>query len=183
MTSVRGRDQPAQRGQTFKAPTDTSSSNKFDNRDHENPLGSNKLGPFKALAGPKAPLGPSQAPPLLVSQDPGANRYIQQDLDRIFQMFFHSSKGRSGNKFKAKTLDICYDKSHLKCYKLCQQCEDHFATCGAFRPNQILFAAFFLQDQINFCWQQHKRKLEVESSVPISWDKFKVFLWKALGDS
>ncbi len=35
---------------------------------------------------------------------------------------------------------------------------------------------------MNFRWQQHKRKLEAESSVPISWDEFKAFLQKALGD-
>ncbi len=71
----------------------------------------------------------------------------------------------------------------MECYNFCQQCEDHFAICGATGPNQIPFAASFLPDRINFRWQQHKRKLEAESSVPISWDEFKAFLQKALGDS
>ncbi len=71
----------------------------------------------------------------------------------------------------------------MECYNFCQQCEDHFTICGATGPNRIPFVASFLQDQINFRWQQHKRKLEAESSVPISWDEFKVFLRKALGDS
>ncbi len=71
----------------------------------------------------------------------------------------------------------------MECYNFCQQCEDHFANCGATGPNQIPFAAFFLRDGINFFWQQYKRKLEAESSFPISWDKFKMFLQKALEDS
>ncbi len=71
----------------------------------------------------------------------------------------------------------------MECYNFCQQCEDHFAICGATGLNRIPFAAFFLRDRINFRWQQHKRKLEAESSVPISWDKFKAFLQKTLGDS
>ncbi len=71
----------------------------------------------------------------------------------------------------------------MEYYNFCQQCKDHFATCGATEPNRILFAASFLRDRINFRWQQHKRKLEAESSVPISWDEFKAFLQKALGDS
>ncbi len=40
----------------------------------------------------------------------------------------------------------------------------------------------FPQDRINFRWQQYKRKLEAESSVPISWNEFKAFLQKVLGD-
>ncbi len=85
--------------------------------------------------------------------------------------------------FKTKTPDVYRDRSHMECYNFCQQCEDHFATCGATGPNQIPFAASFLWDQINFRWQQYKRKLEAESLVPISWDEFKAFFRKALGDS
>ncbi len=71
----------------------------------------------------------------------------------------------------------------MECYNFCQQCEDHFATCRDTGPNRILFAASFLWDQINFRWQQYKRKLEAESLVPISWDEFKAFLRKTLRDS
>ncbi len=84
---------------------------------------------------------------------------------------------------KAKTPDVYRGRSHMECYNFCQQCEDHFATCGATGPNRIPFAASFLRDQINFRWQQHKQKLEAARSVPISWDEFKAFLQKALGDS
>ncbi len=71
----------------------------------------------------------------------------------------------------------------MECYNFCPQCEDYFATCGAIGPKRIPFADSFLRDRINFCWQQHKQKLEAKSSVLISWDEFKAFLQKALGNS
>ncbi len=156
MTSVRGRGRPIRRGQAFKAPTGLPSSN----GDHEDPLGSNKSGSSEAPTGFEAPMGPPeapprppQAPPLPVPQDPGANRYSQQDLDRIIQTFFQNSKSGSGDKLKAKTPDVYRGRSHIECYNFCQQCEDHFATCGATGPNRIPFATSFLRDQINFRWQ------------------------------
>ncbi len=174
MTSVRGRGQPVYRGQASEVLTGPFSSN----GDHEDPLGSNKPGPSEAPAGSEAPEaparlpealpGPPQAPPLPVLQDPGANRYSQQDLERIIQTFLQNSKGGFRDKLKAKTPDVYRGRSHMECYNFCQQCEDHFATCGATGPNQIPFATSFLRDQINFHWQQHKRKLEAKSSVPIS---------------
>ncbi len=185
MTSVRGRGQPIRRSQASEAPIGPLLSN----GDHEDPLGSNKPGFSEALASSEAPTGtpearpgPPQAPPLPVPQDPDANRYSQQDPDRIIQTFLHVSKGGSGDKLKAKTPDVYCGRSHMECYTFCQQCKDHFATCGATGPYQILFAASFLWDWINFHWQQYKRKLEAESSVPISWDEFKTFLRKVLGD-
>ena len=71
----------------------------------------------------------------------------------------------------------------MECYNFCQQCEDHFATAGAKGPNRIPFAASFLRDRINFRWQQYKRKHEAESIVPITWEEFKTFLRRSLGDS
>ncbi len=79
MTSVRERSRPARRGQASKAPTGPLSSNKSNNGDHKDPLGSNKLGPSEAptrpeiLVGPETPTGPPQFPPLPVSQDLGAH--------------------------------------------------------------------------------------------------------------
>ncbi len=120
MTSVRGRGRPVRRGQAFEAPTGAPSSN----GNHENPLGSNEPGPSEAPAGSEAPEasagpleappGPPQAPPLPVLQDPGANRYSQQDLDRIIQTFLQNSKGGSGDKLKAKTPDVYRGRSHME---------------------------------------------------------------------
>ena len=59
-------------------------------------------------------------------------------------MFFQVSKGSSGDKLKVKTLDVYCDRSHMEYYNFCQQYKDHFATCEATEPNQILFIAFFL---------------------------------------
>ncbi len=81
MTSVRGRGQPAQRSQASKVPTSFSSSNKSANGDHKDPLRSNEPGPFEASA--EASGGPLQAPPFPILQDPGANHYSQQNLDKI----------------------------------------------------------------------------------------------------
>ncbi len=85
MTSVRGQGRPAHRDQASEALTGPPSSN----GDHENPLGSDEPGPSEAPTGPlEAPPRPSQAFPLPnVPQDPSANRYSQQDLDRIIQTF------------------------------------------------------------------------------------------------
>ncbi len=158
MTSVREQGQPTQRSQAFEAPTGSPSSN----GDHKDPLGLNKPRPSeahagsKALAGPEipagleAPPGPPQALLLPVPQDPGANRYSQQNLDKIIQTFLHTSKGGSGDKLKAKTPDVYRGRSHMKCYNFHRQYEDHFTTCGATKLNRISFAAFFLRDQINF---------------------------------
>ncbi len=153
MTSVRRRGRPTQRSLASKAPTDPFSFN----GDHKDPLGSNKLGPSEAPAcseasagSPEAPLGPPQAPLLSMPQDPGANRYSQQDLDRFIQTFLYASKIGSGDKLKAKTLDVYRGRSHIECYNISKQCEDHFATCETTGPNRIPLAALFLWDQINF---------------------------------
>ncbi len=156
MTSVRGRGRPTRRGQASEAP--------LSNGDHEDPLGSNEPGPSEA---PEAPIGPPDTP-LPTFRTPDVARYIQKDMDHLLQTFLQASKGGSGDKVKAKTPDVYCGRSHIECYNFCQQCEDHFATCKATGPNQIPFAASFFRDQINFRWQQHKRKLEAESSVLIS---------------
>ncbi len=111
MTSIKGRVWPAWRGQASEAPSGPFSSNK----DHEDSLGSNKPRSSKAPAGSEAPAGPEtlagpetppeppQAPLLPIFQDLGANYYSQQDLNKILKTFFHTSKGGSGDKLKAKT--------------------------------------------------------------------------------
>ena len=71
----------------------------------------------------------------------------------------------------------------MDCYNFCQQCEDYFATAGATGPTRIPFAASFLRDRISFRWQQYKRRHDTETSVPVTWDEFKAFLRRSLGDS
>ncbi len=78
-TSVRGQGCLTRRGQVSKALTGPSS-NRFNNRDHEDPLRSNKPRPSKVSTEvsvrPLQTLSPT--PP-----NPDANRYSQQDLHRI----------------------------------------------------------------------------------------------------
>ncbi len=57
MISVRGQGRLAQRGQASEALT-----NRFNNGNYKDPLGSNKPGPSEAPTGPEAPAGPPQAP-------------------------------------------------------------------------------------------------------------------------
>ena len=89
MTSVQEQGRPAQKNRASEAPTDW-----FNNRDHENPLKSNKPGLPKAS---EAPMGPFKTlkPPtrlfvtlLLVPLVPDVAQYIQKDIDHLFQTFF-----------------------------------------------------------------------------------------------
>ncbi len=90
-------------------------------------LGLNKPGPSEAPAKSKALVrppdalpGPLQTPPLPIPQDPGANRYSQQVLDKIIQTILQTSKSGSGDKLKAKTPDVYRGRSHIECYNFCQ---------------------------------------------------------------
>ena len=46
---------------------------------------------------------------------------------------------------KVRFPDFYYVNLHMDCYWFCQQCEDHFKTIKAKRPNKILVAALFLR--------------------------------------
>lgn len=84
---------------------------------------------------------------------------------------------------KVRNPDLYYRSSHIECYYFCRQCEDYFNTAGVTDPQRIFFAALFLQDRINFCWQQHKTQVEWDRIAPLTWDKFKTFLQQSFGES
>ena len=86
-------------------------------------------------------------------------------------------------KLKARSPDVYRGKSHMDCYNFCQQCEDYFATAGATGPTRIPFAASFLRDRISFRWQQYKRRHDADTPVPVTWEEFKAFFCRSLGDS
>ena len=86
-------------------------------------------------------------------------------------------------KLKARFPDVYRGKSHMDCYNFCQQCEDYFATARATGPTRIPFAASFFRDRISFRWQQYKRRYDADTLVPVTWDEFKTFLRRSLGDS
>ena len=71
----------------------------------------------------------------------------------------------------------------MECYHFCRQCEDHFETAGAKGHKRVPFAASFLRERINFRWQQHKTRTERDRANPLTWDEFKAFLRKSLGES
>ncbi len=110
MTLIQRRGHLIWRSQASEALTGPSS-NKFNDGDYKDSLGSNQPGLFEAST--ETPVGPSQTPPP-TSQDIDTNRYSQQDLDRIIQTFFYVSKDKfSGNKLKVKTPNIYRGRSHM----------------------------------------------------------------------
>ena len=119
--------------------------------------------------------------------EPLVSKYTEEDLQRILRTVLETRAlpfdGPRKKPLKARLPDVYRGKSHMECYNFCQQYEDHFATAGAKGPNRIMFAAFFLRDHINFCWQQYKRKYEAESTFLITWEEFKTFFCRSLRDS
>ncbi len=71
----------------------------------------------------------------------------------------------------------------MECYYFCQQCEDHFKVAGLLGHKCVLFAAGFLKDCILNWWQQHKTCMIRNRLASITWDEFKAFLKKSLGES
>ena len=86
---------------------------------------------------------------------------------------------------KARFPDLYFGKSHLDCYRFCQQCEDHFDTARANGENRTPFAASFLRDGISTRWTQYKRRHAQEKGpdVVIPWEEFKAFLCENCGNS
>ena len=99
-------------------------------------------------------------------------KYTKVDLQKILRTVLKAltppSDDNHEKPLKAKLPDVYCSKFHMECYNFCQQCKDYFATARAKGPNRIPFAASFLYDHINFCWQQYKRKHKIESLVPIT---------------
>ena len=80
---------------------------------------------------------------------------------------------------KAQFPDLYYEKFQLDYYRFCHQCEDHFNTAGATRPNRIPFAISFFRRSVIQRWHQHKSRSE---GAPMTWAEFKDFLSKNLGN-
>ena len=67
-------------------------------------------------------------------------------------------------------------------YNCYQQYKDYFALAGVTGANTIFFAASFFQDRISFYWQQYKQRYDQDSFVSFTWNKFKTFLRRSLGN-
>ncbi len=84
---------------------------------------------------------------------------------------------------KPRNPDLYYNNLHMECYYFCQQYEDYFEVAGLLGHKRIPFAAGFLKDHILNRWQQQKTCIQRNRLAPMTWDKFKAFLRKSLGES
>ena len=84
-------------------------------------------------------------------------RYTDEDLQRATKLALELFvKGQEHGQLQANSApreqplktwfpDLYYRNLHLDCYCFCQQCEDHFETAGANKPNRVSFATSFLR--------------------------------------
>ena len=138
---------------------------------------------------------PPAAPALALAAINSTVRYSEADLQRIFKTILETRPpapapqslvfldGSCKRPLKARFPELYCGKTYMECYNFIQQCEDHFATTRAKGPNRVPFAANFFQQQVMFCWQQHKAKNAGETNVLLSWEEFKVFFCQSLGES
>ncbi len=71
----------------------------------------------------------------------------------------------------------------MECYYFCQQCENHFEVAGSLGHKRVRFAVGFLKDRILNRWQQHKTRMQRNRLTSMTWNEFKAFLRKSLGES
>ena len=133
---------------------------------------------------------PTPAPPRGTYTDADLQRATKLALDSFIQGQAYAQGSASATRdeasdrpLKTRNPNLYYRSSHIECYHFCRQCEDHFETASAKGHKRVLFAALFLQKRINFRWQQHKTRTERDRANPLTWDEFKAFLRKSLGES
>ena len=184
MTSVWGRERPCQERLSAAPPiASPDSSPPLESSDE---LSDQPTGPSGTKSLANAPAAATSVP-----------KYSEDDLQWIFKAVLEARAPAPAlvpalapvvfevpwKKLKARFQDVYYGKFHMNYYNFYQQCEDYFAIADATGLTQIPFAAFFLWDRISFCWQQYKWKRDGNSSVLLTWDEFKSFLRRSLGDS
>ena len=87
-----------------------------------------------------------------------ADRYSDKDFQGIFKTILKirapapQPESLCKRRLKARALDIYRYNIHMEHYNFCRQCEDHFATADATKPNRMLFAPTFLKNQALFRW-------------------------------
>ena len=120
-------------------------------------------------------------------------RYTDEDLQRTTNLTLklfvkgqehgqlQANSASYEQPLKAQFSDLYHGNSHLDCYCFCQQCEDHFVTAGANRPNRVPFAALFLHKAMVQRW--HQQKYRSKAKNPMMWEEFKDFLQINLGDN
>ena len=127
-------------------------------------------------------LAPSPAPVFAFAAVDSIVRYLEVDLQRILKAVFEAGLSTPApisqpliflnspwdRPLKTRFSELYCNKTHRKCYKFIQQCEDHFATAKAKEQNRVPFAATFFQKQTLFHWQQHKAKTAGKTNVPLT---------------
>ncbi len=93
------------------------------------------------------------------------------------------ARNNTDRPLKPQNPDLYYGHLYMECYYFCQQCEDHFEVAGSLGHKRVPFAIGFLKDRILNRWQHHKTRMQRNRLAPMTWDKFKVFLRKSLGES
>ncbi len=94
------------------------------------------------------------------------------------------ARDNTDRPLKPRNPDLYYDNLHMECYYFCQQCENYFEVARSLGHKRVLFASGFLKDRILNQWQQHnKTRMQCNRLAPMTWDKFKAFLRKSLGES
>ncbi len=93
------------------------------------------------------------------------------------------ARDNTNRPLKPRNPDLYYGNLHMECYYFCQQCEDHFEVAGSLGYKYIPFATGFLKNHILNRWQQHKTSMQRSQLAPMTWDEFKAFLRKSLGES
>ncbi len=84
--------------------------------------------------------------------------------------------------FKPQNPDLYYSHLHIECYYFYQQYEDYYRVAELLGHKRILLTVGFLKDCILNQWQQHKTRMQCNQLVSMTWDKFKAFLRKKLGE-
>ncbi len=84
---------------------------------------------------------------------------------------------------KPQNPDLYYGNLHMECYYFCQQCEDHFKVARSLGLKRVSFATGFLKDRILNWWQQYKTRIQCNQLASMTWNEFKAFLRKSLGES
>ena len=115
-------------------------------------------------------------------------KYTEEDLQKIEKYYMDlfiqakvQEQAPQEQAIEVRFPELYFGKSHMECFEFCLQCEDHFDLAGVTGFNRTTLAASFLRGRINFRWQQHKRRHLVDR--PLSWDDFKAFLHKNLGNT
>ena len=139
----------------------------------------------------QAALAPAFAPAVVNSMV----KYLEADFQRIFRTTLKTRPpaptfqplvfpdGPCKRLLKARFPKLYCVKTHVECHNFIQQCEDHFATAKAKKPNRVFFAATFVQKQALFYWQQYKAKNAGKTDILLTWEKFKAFFCRNLGES